>query len=211
MSEQAGTPPGTAEPVPTPKTAAFLLTIFADLYRQEIAAEEDVHRTLPFFGTALGIIVGALAYAGNRLPGWSATTTAGQKAAFAIACLLLSLAFVEAGCVLVLLSRALTRHRYQRIGPETAICTRLAELQASNTSRGLPMAEQDSELLRDMRQAILESYAVVTPINRSLNEQRYKHRAWAAINLLGSLIFALLATTVIFGADKLGYLPKVIQ
>src|SRR5579863_4151493 len=147
MSEQAGTPPGTAEPVPTPKTAAFLLTIFADLYRQEIAAEEDVHRTLPFFGTALGIIVGALAYAGNRLPGWSATTTAGQKAAFAIACLLLSLAFVEAGCVLVLLSRALTRHRYQRIGPETAICTRLAELQASNTSRGLPMAEQDSELL----------------------------------------------------------------
>jgi hypothetical protein len=60
-----------------------------------------------------------------------------------------------------------------------------------------------------MRQAILESYAVVTPINHSLNEQRYKHRAWTAINLLGSLIFALLATTVIFGADKL--LPKVIQ
>lgn len=112
--------------------------------------------------------------------------------------------------MLVLLSRALARHPYQRIGPEAALCTRLAELQANYTNQGLPIAELDGELLKDMRQAILDSYAVVTPINRALNERRYRHRAWAAINLLGSLIFALLATTVIFAADKLGYLPRVI-
>jgi hypothetical protein len=28
---------------------ALMLTTFADLYRQGIGAEEDVHRTLPFF------------------------------------------------------------------------------------------------------------------------------------------------------------------
>jgi len=43
----------------TPETTAYLPGMFADLYRQEIAAEEDVHRTLPFFATALRIIIGA--------------------------------------------------------------------------------------------------------------------------------------------------------
>jgi hypothetical protein len=43
-----------------PEHTALLLAIFADLYRQEIAAEEDVHRFLPFFGTAPGIVIGAL-------------------------------------------------------------------------------------------------------------------------------------------------------
>ena len=45
------------QPLP-PDTTALLLTAFADLYRQEVTAAEDVHRTLPFFGTALGIVVG---------------------------------------------------------------------------------------------------------------------------------------------------------
>jgi hypothetical protein len=57
-------------PDATPETTLLLLATFADLYRQEVSAEEDVHRTLPFFGTALGIVIGALAYAAGRLPKW---------------------------------------------------------------------------------------------------------------------------------------------
>ena len=37
----------------TPETATLLLATFAELYRHEVGAQEDVHRTLPFFGTAL--------------------------------------------------------------------------------------------------------------------------------------------------------------
>jgi hypothetical protein len=59
-----------AAPAESPEAAALLLATFAELYRQEIGAEEDVHRALPFFGTALGIVVGTLAYAAGRLPRW---------------------------------------------------------------------------------------------------------------------------------------------
>jgi hypothetical protein len=44
----------------TDKSAGILLSMFQDIYRQEVGAEEDVHRTLPFFATALGLIIAAL-------------------------------------------------------------------------------------------------------------------------------------------------------
>jgi hypothetical protein len=103
---------------------------------------------------------------------------------------LLGLAFIEAACVLVLLSRAVTRRPYQRIGPEPALRTRLGELQTYDEGQGTAADKQDGELLKDMRPVLLDSYTLVTPSNRSLNLRRYKHRAWAAINLVGSLIFA---------------------
>lgn len=56
---------------------------------------------------------------------------------------------------------------------------------------------------------LLDSYTTVTPINRGLNQRRYRFRSLASSHLVRSLIWALAATTVIFAADKLGYLPKV--
>lgn len=196
-------------PVP-PHTTDLMLATFADLYRQEVGAEEDVHRTLPFFGTALGIVIGALAYAAGRLPKWSDLTTGHAMIAFGIATALLALAIIEAGCVLVFISRAIARRDYRRIGPETALRTRLAELQAYYDGQGMTGDAQDPELVKDIKQALLDSYTTVTPINRSLNQRRYRFRALASSHLVRSLIWALAATTVIFVADKLGYLPKVI-
>jgi hypothetical protein len=45
------------------------------------------------------------------------------------------------------------------------------------------------------------------PINRGLNQERYRFRALAASHLVRSLIWALAATTLIFMTDKFGYLP----
>ena len=70
MSAPEETEPARAEIQPNPEVTALLLTTFADLYRQEVGAEEDVHRTLPFFGTAWGIAIASLAYAAGRLPKW---------------------------------------------------------------------------------------------------------------------------------------------
>jgi hypothetical protein len=207
MSGELETP--SAEQVTPSETTGFLLGIFADLYRQEVAAEEDVHRTLPFFGTALGIVIGALAYAAGRLPKWSdlMCNIYGQTA-FGVSAALLVLAIVEAVFVLFFVSRAIARRDYQRIGPETALRARMTELEAYYEGQGLAGDVQDSEMVKDMRQTLLESYAEVTPMNRSLNQRRYRFRALASSHLVRSLIWALVATSVMFLSDKLGYLPK---
>lgn len=192
-----------------PETTALLLATFADLYRQEVGAEEDVHRALPFFGTALGIVVGALAYAAGRLPKWPDVTTREGLIAFWLASALLAAAVVEAACVLVFLSRAIARRNYQRIGPEAALRAKVAELQADEDEPPALGPLHDRRLASDMREILLNSYAEITPINRELNQRRYRFRALAASHLVRSLIWALGATTVIFMADKLAYFPKV--
>jgi len=192
-----------------PETTALLLATFADLYRQEVGAEEDVHRALPFFGTALGIVVGALAYAAGRLPKWPEVVTREGLVSFWLATALLAAAVVEAGCVLMFLSRAIARRNYQRIGPEGALRAKVAELQASYDDPPAIEPQQDRQLADDMREILLNSYAEITPQNRELNQRRYRSRALAASHLVRSLIWALGATTVIFMADKLAYFPRV--
>ncbi len=202
------TPPHPAADLPpTPETTALLLATFADLYRQEVGAEEDVHRSLPFFATALGIVIGALAYAAGRLPPWPDLVS--HRAAFLAAATLLTLAIGEAGCVLVFLSRAIARRDYQRVGPEPQFHLRLRELQGYYQRQSLTAEALDRALLDDLRQLLIESYLVSTPANRMLTRQRYAFRARASMHLVRSLIWALSATSVIFVADKLGYLPKV--
>jgi hypothetical protein len=209
MPEPDESPIGASEPSATPETIAFLLATFADLYRQEVGAEEDIHRALPFFGTALGIVIGALAYAAGRLPKWPDLARDRELIAFIASDVLLGLAVFEAGCVLVWISLAIARRNYQRIGPETDLRARVTELQAYYDREGIRGEQQDRELLKDTRQMLLDSYTATTPANRDINQRRYKFRARAASHLVRSLIWALSATTVIFVADKLGYLPKV--
>lgn len=189
------TTPETTTPVAPPvaampKAMELLLTTFAELYRQEIAAEEDVHRALPFFGTALGIVVGALAYAAGRLPKWPDVATPASRTAFWFAGTLLVLAVIEAACVLLFLSRATARRNYRRIGPEAIL-------------RAVDGRGHDPAI--DLRRVLLDSYTEITPFNRELNQRRLKCRASASSHLIRSLIWALGATTVIFVADKLGY------
>ena len=96
------------------------------------------------------------------------------------------MAVLEAGCVLLFLSRAMARRNYRRIGP-------VAVLRAETAQGG------------DMQRALLDSYAEIVPFNRELNQRRQKFRALASSHLIRSLIWALGATTLIFVADKLGY------
>jgi len=203
----SGSPPRLSD---APDATAQLLATFAEFYRQEVGAEEDIHRALPFFGTALGIVVGALAYVAGRLPKWPGSMAEPGTVASLAASVLIGLAMFETGCVLVWLSRAIARRDYQRIGPEAALRARFAELQAYYETQGIVGPQQDRELVKDMRQVLLDSYTAVTPVNRTINQRRYKFRALASSHLVRSLIWALGATSVIFIADKLGYLPKVI-
>jgi hypothetical protein len=191
MSDELQLEPKIPPAVTTPETMTFLLMTFAEFYRQELGAEEDVHRSLPFFGTALGLVIGALAYAAGRLPKWTALDDWRSDTAFIGSATLLTLAVVEAACVLFWLSRAITRHRYRRIGFEKSLMLRLDDLRRYYDMQGLAAEGQDSALATDMRQVLLDSYLTVTPPNRELNQTRYRLRALAASHLVRSLIWAL--------------------
>lgn len=204
----SGTTPSPQVPG-TPETATLLLTTFSELYRHEVNAEEDVHRTLPFFGTALGIVVTALAYTAGHLPRWPDITTPEGQLAFCIASAFLCLTFLTALCVLILLAMAVERRDYERIRPVAALQSRLVELRALHRDSALPGGERDQRIADDLRQTLLDSYAIAIPLNRDLNRYRYKLRANASVLLVLSLNWVLVATIIMFVVDKLGYFPKV--
>ena len=188
------------------ETTLAVLSAFAETYRQEVGAEEDVYRTLPFFGTALGIVIAAIGYAAGRLTRWQDTPS---HWLFIASAALLGLAAAEAGGVIARLAQALARRDYQRVGPEDVLQARLAELRVYYDGLRLPQLNRDELLAHDFRQAMVASYARVIPINRNLNAGRYHRRSQAASHLVRSLLWALGATIVIFVSDKIGLLPKV--
>ena len=208
MSETPSEPTEEKSPV-NPEATQFLLGIFADLSRQEVAAEEDVHRTLPFFGTALGLVIASVAYAANRLPKWSAVVSSGWRGDVLAGTSTFCLAFavVETVLVLYFVARAIARRDYQRIGPEPDLKARTDELDVFYRMFNWDDERRDKTVLLEMREAVLASYQAITPSNREMNLRRYHYRALAGSHLVRSLILALLATSIIFVSDKLGYLP----
>ena len=207
MSDE--TPPSAAQASDAPDTVALLLATFAELYRHEVGAQEDVHRTLPFFGTALGVVVTALAYAAGRLPRWPDIASVEGRTFFCLASVFLGLAVLTALCVLILLAIATKRRDYEQIGPEPALQLRLAELRVLHNDPTLSGSERDQRMANDIRQVLLDSYMAVTPLNRDLNRYRHKLRANASVLLVISLNWVLAATIVTIVVDKLGYFPKV--
>jgi hypothetical protein len=191
------------------RTHDLLLATYAEFYRLELAAEEDVHRTLPFFGTAIGVVIAAIGYGAARLPDWR---DAASRPVLVAAIVLLVLAVVSAAMVVLWLGRAVARRDYQRIGPEPALRARADDFAAGATAAGLEAGARDGATVEQMRLLLLATYEAVTPANRALNQQRFHARAQAAVHLMRSLFLALFATTLIFVSDKIGLLtgPHVI-
>jgi hypothetical protein len=147
-----GRPPAPPEPpLLGDKSAGVLLGMFQDFYRQEVSAEEDVHRTLPFFATALGLIIAALNYTASQLPSWPTLIKfCGLPSNTIFGCglvacgwpvlltgaLLAVAAFAGIG-VLWFLALATKRRAYDRIGPEGAHLVRVRALQEYHLARGL--------------------------------------------------------------------------
>jgi hypothetical protein len=198
------------------KSAGILLSMFQDVYRQEIGAEEDVHRTLPFFATALGLIITALVFAVGHLPSW-AELTKSCTASIAIdrgwfACrwsvlisdALLAAAICASFGVLWYLAAATKRQGYERVGPEEALFARAQELQAYHSGLGLTGVDLDSAVAANLREQLLEGYAEVISLNRNLTLERYRLRARAVSFLLWSLFAAVAATIFLIVTAEFG-------
>lgn len=189
------------------ETTVAVLSAFAEAYRQEVGAEEDVYRTLPFFGTALGIVIAAIGYAAGRLTRWEDPPS---HWLFVASNVFLAAAAVDAIGVIVRLSQALARRDYQRVGPENMLRARLDELRAYYDGwKPPPQLDVDGLLAHGFREALVASYERVIPLNRELNAARYHRRAQAASHLVRSLLWALGATILIFVSDKVGFLPRI--
>ncbi|WP_294073978.1 hypothetical protein [Sphingomonas sp.] len=220
-----GTPHTPAEEAAVGEKAGnILLAMYQDFYRQEVGAEEDVHRTLPFFATALGLIIAALNYAAGQLPAWhevqgNCRDAAGQTywlsvlgcawPAVLVALLLVGAAVLAVG-VLVLLALATRRRDYRRVGPEPAQLERARALAAYHRGRGLVGDELDAAVAVDLRDQLLADFAEVIPLNRDQNLRRYKRRALAVSYLLWSLFCALAGTILILATTKFGLLGRAL-
>jgi hypothetical protein len=202
-------------------TAAALLAMFQDFYRQEVAAEEDVHRTLPFFATALGVIVAFLSYVASQLPDWATVlkTCAADHKTFdrsvipcawhvELAGLLILISTMTTIGVLLFLALATRRRGYERVGPEDAHLDRARALTVYYIGRDLEPGIQDKTVLADFREQLVQDFATALPYNRNLTLRRYEFRARAVAYLLWSLFTALLATIIIVATAKFGLLAK---
>ena len=192
----------TCPPAGTPRTDDLMLATCAALYQQEVAAEEDLHRTLPFFTTALGIVIGALGFASGQMPPLPAIGDRFGMTLFCLSALPLGLAMLDAALVLSWLLRAVTRRDHQRVGPEDRLRATLEQQRAARQANGTPPDQMDALLLDDMRHVLLDSYCAVTPGNRAINRDRHLFRARASTHLVRSLMWALSATILIFILGK---------
>jgi hypothetical protein len=205
------------------KTVSALFALLHDFYRQELGAEEDVHRTLPFFATALGLIVASLNYSATQLPSWSAvlkSCSQSNPAAFGwsvvpcawpvfLAGLFLLFVMILSGAVLAYLGLATRKRAYLRAGPEPVILDRMRELHIYHAGTGLSGDELDSAVTLDVRAQLLDTFAEVVSANRDITLQRYRYRARAVLCLLLSLLFALLATILIIVTVKFGLIEAL--
>lgn len=213
MSDTPPEPPPLGE-----KTASVILALLQDFYRQELAAEEDVHRTLPFFATALGLIVASLNYSATQLPSWSTVLKSCSRCgpptlswhiipcAWSVLLAGLSLFVVVglSGVVLWYLFLATRTRDYTRVGPESTIIARTRELHTYHASTGISGNELDTTVVIDVRTQLLDPFSSAVAANRQVTLERYRHRARAVLCLLWSLFFALLATILIVATAKFG-------
>jgi hypothetical protein len=217
----SGEPPDTApEQAELPplgeKSASVLLTILQDFYRQELGAEEDVFRTLPFFATALGLIVASLNYSAGQLPSWSAMRKSCGVSdlshvgwqivpcawSVGLAFLCLFFVLVLSTAVLFHLALATQVRDYMRVGPEKDLVAVTRQLHAYRFGAGLTGDKLDAAVGNDVRAGLLDPIATAVEANRATSARRYRYRARAVVCLLWSLFFALLGTTLLSISTK---------
>lgn len=222
-------PPAPLPPAPPPpplpppsafgeKSGGLLLSMFQDFYRQEVSAEEDVHRTLPFFATALGLMIAALNYTASQLPSWAnLTKSCGIWAGVAsvshligcgwpvlLTCALLAIAACSGLVVLWRLLLATRLRAYKRVGPEANHLARVKALHAYHVALGLSGSDLDQAIAADLREQLLTDYATVLPANRERTAERYHSRASAVWWLILSLSAAIFATILVVVIAKFG-------
>lgn len=173
-----------------PRTAEHLERIFAEAFKREFDQEENVARTLPFFATALGTILGSVGLLRSVMDpgkeGVSSSVVGTSMVAALVAC-----------CLVIAALWLATRQQRTRIPAGERDMLRYAvELTAYNASDGQPDA--DLRTLHEVRTIHLGQLASATEAIRRSNQRRSSYRFVALSFLSLGLMSILLALGAMF-------------
>lgn len=168
----------------------YLEKLFADAYAREVEQEESIVRSLPIIAAIASVTLLVLREFGDGVPGfdWS-------RLAWVIHGLIVAIgaAFFY---VLVFLFVALRPRRYEQPRNPLAIRASAEELVAFYENEGIEANEAERMALRDLRQQMIDQFALVSTNNRQHNlaRQRARSRAFNGLVMALALAFALVGT-----------------
>ena len=169
----------------------YLDKLAAEGYRQQLADEENVPRSLPFFATSLAVLVAILGAIKDWIPKLD-----GSVLHSVIWGLLALLAFCLA-LIIYFLREAVRRRDYKYIMDELALAKYVSALRdyyADAPDRDLA----EAAILADVESELGRQYRAAAVNNRTINFDRARARASAFEVLIFALLlaFAVIATTL---------------
>ncbi len=167
---------------------------YTDGYKQQIADEENVPRSLPFFATASAVLVAIIAASKDLIPGFSWTVYSAwiwALIALLALCLLASM---------ILLLFALWPRDFKYVMSEPELHNYVEQLRKFySLNSTLSASQREAAILEDLRIALSSQYRVGAANNRAINFGRASKRATAFCLLVFALIlaFAMIASILV--------------
>ncbi len=185
-------------PTDEPPALAHIERMLADAYRREIEQEENIWRSLPFFGATLALQLTALFQVVDRLPPFGTWT--GRAALLLLA--------VSAGCSLAALSflaASIYPARFDYLAKEAALLDYATELMRDEADPAQAAGDPFSAVVT-LKTTLARQYAVATDHNRQINKRRERRRSIAGL----ATIAAVLSTFLLVATAFAHYLPNHI-
>lgn len=163
----------------------YLERTFAEAYRKEVDAEENVWRTLPFFAATLALELAALAQVRDWVAGTRGWVLAAGEAMLAVAGLM-TMAAIAA------LAMSVRSADFRRVAPEVGLLD-FVVTGAGATSNLDGDAERDAgpRVLLKVRGQLARQYADAVNHNQAIIENRLKWRTRAGLATLTSVLSVL--------------------
>lgn len=169
----------------------YLEKILEASFKREFEQDENVVRSLPFFATALGVIVAIFSQIITRMP-------APETGAAGIVNIMLAGAAGAFTWVLWCLFQ-IVRVREYKVPPDEQKLVAWAEaLRAYYAKQGKTPAQAEKAATSDLRNRMIAAYAESAVHNREVNRSKFKHRTIGLTWLVILMALATLAVGVIF-------------
>lgn len=164
-------------------------------FKREYEQDENVVRSLPFFATALGVVVAIFGQLVARVPGAQPWRT--------IAAFLLALAAFAFGRTLWCLFQTVRARTYQIPPNELTLIAWCEDLRDFYIANGKSLADAEIEVKADLQKEMVMIYANSASYNRPVNQQKTAHRTRGLTWLIILLTLASANVAVIVLSSQL--------
>jgi hypothetical protein len=189
--------PNIAPPAARGEVAQYLERVISDSYKREFDQEENVWRTLPFFATSIGLLVGLATLLHSALPPFSFDV---------LPLMLYSALILMAVSIIALMGFLLQAMRRRRIdipSEETMLLEHARKLRNFYELSGTAADMIDRAVTADLRDLLVEQFARAAMSARRNNLARVAARGRAVYALGAALAFAFVLVGVILFRDAI--------